>query len=160
MKVEKLENYVPKLTEVATWHFTEWHDLYPGSTLADFVNDLHNCLNDDAVPSTWVLVDGDEVVGSASILTQDMTTHPELSPWLANVFIKPEYRGKRLGSILINEVMRIAADKGLDLLHLFTEDQREFYEKLGWQAIKQERYQHAEVTIMAINLNERRAQVA
>ena len=132
------------------------HNLYPQSTIDDFIRDLEDSLSAGTVTGTWILVDGQELIGSASILKQDMTTNTDLSPWLANVFIRPGYRGRGLGRFLIRDIMDKAAESGLSWLYLFTEDQAQFYQKLGWKIIRQEEYNKAQVSIMSVNLKERR----
>ncbi len=154
MKVEKLNKYQQYLNEIAAWHYNEWHSLYPGSTINDFIRDLQDSLSEDTVPDTWVLIDEQEVIGSASILKQDMTTNTSLSPWLANVFVKPEHRGKGFGKFIITAVMNEAKKKGLSVLYLFTENQSQFYKKLGWEIIKQEKYHKINVSVMSVNLRE------
>ncbi|WCE32469.1 GNAT family N-acetyltransferase [Vibrio sp. SCSIO 43137] len=154
MKVENLTQHPHLTEEIARWHYNEWHSLYPESTFQEFVQDIEHCLNEEAVPATRVLLDSDKVVGSASVLKQDMTTNQHLSPWLANVYISPEHRGKGLGSILIEQVMKQVQQTGIETLYLFTEDQACFYKRLGWQLLKQENYSGAEVSIMAADLRE------
>jgi len=154
MKVENLTQHPHLTEEIALWHYNEWHSLYPESSFQEFVQDIEQCLNQEAVPATWVLLDSGKVVGSASVLKQDMTTNQHLSPWLANVYISSEYRGKGLGSLLIEEVMKQVQQTGIETLDLFTEDQACVYKRLGWQLLKQESYSGAEVSIMAANLKE------
>jgi N-acetylglutamate synthase-like GNAT family acetyltransferase len=94
------------------------------------------------------------VIGSASILEQDMTTNTHLSPWLANIYICKSQRGKGLGMLLVKEVLSQAKKNGLNQLYLFTSDQARFYKKMGWAEIKQEIYQGKNVSIMSINLSD------
>ncbi|MGI2259009.1 GNAT family N-acetyltransferase [Shewanella sp. GXUN23E] len=152
MILAELSHAPQHIPTLARWHFNEWHLLYPGRTLDDFQADLQACLTDASVPVTWVLLDGDRAVGSASILRHDMTTNQQLSPWLANVYICPEYRGRGLGNQLITGVMQRAYKRGIERLYLFTEDQQAFYRRLGWRLLKQDVYEGAEVAIMSINL--------
>ncbi|MDT9702904.1 GNAT family N-acetyltransferase, partial [Streptomyces sp. P17] len=61
-----------------------------------------------------------QVVGTASILLQDMQTNRDLSPWLANIYLAPAARGKGLGKWLVLQVMQQAQQLGLTKLYLFT----------------------------------------
>jgi len=154
MKVENLTQHPHLTEEIARWHYNEWHSLYPESSFQEFVQDLEQCLSEESVPATWVLLDSGEVIGSASVLKQDMTTNLHLSPWLANVYISPEHRGKGLGSILIEQVMKQVQQTDIETLYLFTEDQACFYKRLGWRLLKQEQYSGAEVSVMAVKLSD------
>ena len=136
------------IPEMAKWHYQEWGALFPEKSEADFVSDLVTTLNDAELPLSWVLLLDQQVVGTASILLHDMQTNRELSPWLANIYLAPSVRGKGLGKWLVQQVMAEADKLAIKQLYLFTEDQAAFYQRIGWQALKQELYQGKAVTIM------------
>lgn len=138
---------------LAEWHYREWHHLYPRESLQDFAADLQHSLQRGTVPCTWILQQGDAVWGSASVLERDMDTNTDLGPWLANVYIHPERRGRGLGRQLIRDVMAECRAMGIDKLYLFTPDQERFYQSLGWQTRKHERYHGEEVCIMQASLS-------
>lgn len=92
-------------------------------------------------------------MGSAAITANDMETRPELTPWLASVFVAPEFRNRGVGSRLVMHVMQQAKDAGVDTLYLFTPDRVSFYEKLGWRTFNEEFYRGHLVTIMSIRLD-------
>ncbi|GGW52584.1 GNAT family N-acetyltransferase [Alishewanella tabrizica] len=143
-----LKHYPEHIPEIAKWHFQEWGELFPEKSEADFASDLAATLNDGTVPLSWVLMLDEQVVGTASILLDDMQTNRDLSPWLANIYLAPAARGKGLGKWLVQQVMLQAQQLGLTKLYLFTEDKPEFYQQFGWQPLKQERYEGTLVTIM------------
>lgn len=152
MTFEPLRAHPRHLDTLAAWHFAEWHSLYPEHSLEDFTRDLQASMGDDFIPGTWVLLDAEQLIGSASILHQDMSTNTDLSPWLANVYIAEQYRGRGLGQQVVKALMDQARNAGLHRLYLFTEDQVAFYHKLGWQVIRQHSYNQAEVSVMAVDL--------
>lgn len=141
---------------IASWHFAEWHALFPHKTAQDFADDLACCLHDASqdelqqpLPQTWLVLSAQgEICGTVSLLLSDMTTNQDLSPWLANVFIAPEFRGQGIGKQVVQAVMAKAAARQVSPLYLFTEDQQQFYQRLGWQLLKQERYEGEWVSIM------------
>ena len=152
MNIANLTDYPQSIQQIAEWHYREWHELYPEKMLSDFERDLEESLNSETIPQTWLLIDADEICGTASLLKHDMTTNIELSPWLANIFIRPDKRGMGLGKYLVAAVMREAAMLRIPTLYLFTEDQRAFYEKLGWSLLKNQIYQGKAVAIMRADL--------
>ncbi len=154
MKVEHLKHHPNAIDTLSAWHFDEWSHLYPDMTLADFADDLRDCLPGAAIPATWVLVDEQGVWGSASVIEQDMTTNQDLSPWLASVYVDASRRGERLGQKLVRHVMAASARAGLEELYLFTPGQAYFYQTLGWSVLREEEYQGQAVTIMRVDLPE------
>ncbi|MGY8814065.1 MAG: GNAT family N-acetyltransferase, partial [Gammaproteobacteria bacterium] len=79
-----------------------------------------------------------------------MQSRLELSPWLAGVFVAPQCRNLGIGSQLVRHVMQEACDAEIKKLYLFTPDQEQFYEKLGWTTFSREEYQGTPVTVMEI----------
>jgi N-acetylglutamate synthase-like GNAT family acetyltransferase len=100
------------------------------------------CLSNDVLPQTWLLQDAaGEIVGTGSLLLQDMATNQQLSPWLANIYLVPAVRGQGLGRSLVQQIMQQAASLQIHTLYLFTEDQQAFYQRLGWQFHHSELYE-------------------
>ena len=134
---------------VAPWHHAEWHGFYPAKTLADFAADLAESLQSTSIPQTWLLLDHDgAMVGTCSLLTHDMSINRHLSPWLANIYVHPDARGRGLGKVIVQHVMAQAGGLGIPTLYLFTEDQQGFYEKLGWQLLERQSYEGETVSLM------------
>ena len=152
METVNLKQYPKHLFEIAQWHFEEWGEFYPDSDLNEFKQDLEESLSDNDIPQTWILIEDGQVHGSASILAQDMNINTDLSPWLANIYIRASKRGQGLGFQFVRDVLLDAKARGLGRLYLFTEDQRRFYQRLGWQVLKQDVYQDKTVDIMTIDL--------
>lgn len=152
MKIVNLKEYECHINEIAKWHFDEWAYLYPDKNQSDFENDLKESLSIDFIPQTWLIFDDDNLVcGTTSLLKDDMKTNLDLSPWLANVYITKNKRGKGLGKHIVLAVMKKAFDLGIKCLYLFTDSQLNFYSQLGWVAIKKETYEGNIVYIMKYN---------
>lgn len=67
---------------------------------------------------TLVAHAGREFVGTVSVIASDMVERPGLTPWIADVWVDPEYREHRMGSALVNAAERLAAERGEDVLYL------------------------------------------
>ena len=93
-----------------------------------------------------------ELLGSASIVEFSMPDRKDLSPWLASVYTFPAYRGRGVATSLTKHVIEYMRQLGYRTLYLFTDDQREFYSKLGWVDIEKAQIADIPVTIMAKNL--------
>lgn len=153
MRIESIAAHPGLIETVARWQFGEWGHLEPGDSLEARIAYLgRQAANPGRIPMTFIALEGDEPLGSASAVEQDMSTHPELTPWLASVYVKPEARGHGVASALVRRVMQEVTALGTTRLFLFTESARGLYEKLGWYAIGVEWFEGSDVTIMAIDL--------
>ena len=135
------------LEKLAAWHHAQWSHLYPGQTLGERTKTMQSHLSHKPVPSTFIAID-QEPVGSASIIESDMETHPELTPWLASVYVDEPYRNQGIGNALVEHVVDFAANNMIDRLYLFTPDRQAFYRHLGWHYLGSENYHGEDVTIM------------
>lgn len=137
------------IPQIAQWHYDEWHRLFPDRTPADFAAELTESLQSDTIPQTWLLLDHQQqVCGTGSLLLRDMKTNHHLHPWLANIFLHPDSRGRGLGRALVQQLMQEACQLGVQVLYLFTEDQQSFYQKLGWTLHHRELYEGEWVSVM------------
>jgi GNAT superfamily N-acetyltransferase len=144
------------LATLAQWHQKEWAYLNPGETLEQRMTRMQPYLNQCFIPSTFIARDT-TLLGSAAIVENDMSGEPPLSqpltPWLASVFVAPEYRQMGIGTKLVRHVMAQAKQQGVETLYLYTPDKSKFYEKLGWRMNSIEPYHGHQVSIMQATLN-------
>lgn len=151
MRIEHIAAHPNLVETVARWQWGEWGHLNPADSLAARIASLRDQTNPDRIPTTYIALNGDEPLGSASLVDYDMETHRELSPWLASVYVTPTARGRGVASALVRRVVRQAAVLGNPRLYLYTENARGLYEKLGWRVIATDHFEGSLVTIMAIN---------
>ncbi len=158
MHIIDLKQQPQHIPAIAAWHFAEWAHLNPGRTQAWLEAHMQCYLGDVFMPSMFIAVDGDEgeaqVLGTSSIIVHDLAARPDLTPWLANVYVDGSQRGKGLGRQLVVHAMQQAKQAGIKTLYLFTPDQQAFYQRLGWQYLCTEYlHGHAE-TVMQISLDD------
>ncbi len=142
----------PALVEIiAGWHQETWGHL-TGRSHAERIQEFDEQLASDRIPLTVVAFAAGRPVGSASLLVEDMDTHPDWTPWLASVFVLPEFRRRGIGERLCRRIVAEARRLGVPRLYLFTPDKAPFYEKMGWQALAEEPYRGESVTTMRLEL--------
>ncbi|MBV9829805.1 MAG: GNAT family N-acetyltransferase [Alphaproteobacteria bacterium] len=76
------------------------------------------------LPTTFVMLADDEPVGMASLVERDLEDRPDLTPWLAGVYVIPEARGRGHATRLIYAVEDLANDEGIATLWLYTASAR------------------------------------
>jgi len=148
MTIELLADHLDALPTLARWQHSEWGDLRVGDTLEARTARLEREVGRDQIPLTVVALANTEVLGSASLVAHDMDTRPELTPWLAGVFVGPEYRRRGIASELVRRIVAEAARLRVPLLYLYTMQSEKLYENLGWAVEERTKYRGHEVVIM------------
>jgi N-acetylglutamate synthase-like GNAT family acetyltransferase len=151
-KITDLKTEPHHIPVLADWHHKEWSSLNPGKTVDQRIAAMSSYLCEDLVPSTFI-AKGNQLMGSSAIIENDMDTRPELTPWLASVFVAKEFRNQGIGSRLVKHVIEKARKAGIRELYLFTPDRVAFYERLGWQVLNnEEEYRGHWVTVMSCKI--------
>jgi N-acetylglutamate synthase-like GNAT family acetyltransferase len=148
MTIEYLADHPEFLSILAEWQHAEWGYLRPGDSLEARTKRLRGEGERGRIPLTVVAHENGKVLGSASLIPHDMETRLELSPWLAGVFVGPDYRRKGIGAELVRRIMAEAASLKVPVLHLYTVHSQKFYANLGWSLQEHTAYREQNVAIM------------
>jgi GNAT superfamily N-acetyltransferase len=92
----------------------------------------------DDIPLSFVALSGSFPVGMVSLKENDLWTRKDLNPWLASLYVLPEYRRIGIGEMLVQSVIKKAQQMLFKNLYLFTGreegiDLNSYYEKRGWK---------------------------
>ncbi|MXP63750.1 N-acetyltransferase [Roseomonas sp. M0104] len=98
-----------------------------------------------AVPQTFVLLAAGEPVATASLVAGDLDSMPELTPWLAGLFVLPAARGQGHARRLLARAEAAARQAGFTAVWLYTEAAEDFYARAGWEVV--ERLPHGAGTL-------------
>lgn len=83
-------------------------------------------------PKTFVLTVRGRFAGTCGLWRSDLMSRQDLCPWLAFLYVKPEYRNNRFGARLQKTVVGYAETLGYKKVYLYT-DLKNYYEKTGWK---------------------------
>jgi GNAT superfamily N-acetyltransferase len=92
-------------------------------------------------PQTFVLLIDGEPVGTASLVAHDLAVRPDLTPWLAGVFVAPEVRGRGYVGRLIGAVEAASRAAAIPTLWLYTTAAERIYARAGWRTV--ETFEHS-----------------
>jgi GNAT superfamily N-acetyltransferase len=139
-------------TAIADIQFSFWGSLTGYQSAADYERFLHRAAISSALPAVLIACRNDSFIGSVNLLENEMTTRPELSPWMGQLFVLDGERGAGVGRILIDAAIAYAATLGYRRLHLFTSGTLpQFYGSLGWKPLETIDYLGKLRTIMAFD---------
>jgi GNAT superfamily N-acetyltransferase len=151
MQIRFLADVPGHARTLATWHHAQWGHLYSDWTYEVALAELDDHATRRGLPTTLVALEGDALLGSASLVDEDA---PELrdqgDAWLASLYVIPAARGRGLGQQLVRAVVALARQQGLGRLWLFTPEHAAFYAGLGWSECGRAQLRGVEVTLMQI----------
>jgi N-acetylglutamate synthase-like GNAT family acetyltransferase len=154
-EVKFLADAPEHVEQLALWHYREWSQFFPDWTLAIATQELTVQAACRDFPTTLVLMQANQLLGSVSLITEDAEEFDYIgSPWLASLYVLPEFRGLGAGALLVKSLMQHAKKISLNAIYLFTPDHRGFYERLGWQAMCQANLHGQTVDIMKVDLDQ------
>ena len=78
--------------------------------------------------------------------------HP-VSPWLAGLYVAPEFRRRGIGKLLIRAIEDQARKRGNAQLYLYADDATSYYEKLEWRVVEQTMWKDHPMALMARDLS-------
>ena len=148
MTIEYLADHPEAIPILAEWQHAEWGYVRPGDTAEKRAVRLQGWSNRDRIPLTVVALEGNDVLGSASLIEHDMETRMELTPWLAGVFVGEPYRRRGIGAQLVRRIMDETRKLKAPLLYLYTVHSEKFYAALDWKLMERTTYREHEIVIM------------
>jgi len=136
----------PHGATIAAWLHAEWWAA-EGWSLAATQAFLEAAVGPTA-PIAFVAVQNGAPVGTAMLDTEDLASRPDLTPWLASVWVAPASRGQGVATALVRHVEASAAALGHPELWLHTADAAAFYERIGWERAGYETWRDEPATLM------------
>lgn len=114
--------------KMANWFHEKW-----GVPLEAYLESMDECLEkQNGVPSWYIAVDGEKIIGGLGVIENDFHDRKDLAPNVCAVYVEEEYRKQGIAGELLNFVCEDLKRYGVDTLYLVT-DHTGFYERYGWE---------------------------
>lgn len=123
------------MEEVARWLWLEWAK-GDGYTLEEIVYRTRYASQRNTIPQTLIALKDGKPAGVVSLWHNDLKTRQDLTPWMATLYVKEEYRNLHIGQRL--QAASIEAVRALGRyprLYLITKLDN-YYEKIGWKFVE------------------------
>lgn len=139
--IHRLEPGSPLIPILAAWRHRAFFEA-EGYTPDQSVAQLDGLVRLSAeTPDTYQValvaeLDG-EAVGTCLLIDREpVTRHPDLTPFLAGLFVVETARRRGVGAALVRAAEDQARSHGFARLYLYTDTARAFYERLGWRLLE------------------------
>jgi predicted N-acetyltransferase YhbS len=141
----------PEIALCAKWRLAAFGDVL-GASLSDEIQRLED----------FVQGGGDQIVlmasfdgvpaGTCLLAPKELETCHVLSPWLAGLYVVPEFRRRGMGGILVRATEEQARQRGHSKIYLYSDDAIAYYEGLGWRVAEQTIWHGFPMALMARDL--------
>jgi GNAT superfamily N-acetyltransferase len=145
MEIRLLAERPEFVPTVAGWLFEQFGHLNPGASRERAEIRIRERLNTAGYPIAFIALENGTPIGTASLVDNDLEECPQLSPWLAGLFVLPQHRRCGHGAHLVSLATDHTRRGGSAKLHLFTPDRQAFFRKLGW--VESQRLLHRQVPV-------------
>jgi len=149
--IAPLIDHVAHLPLLAEWNLRTWGPA-TGRGYDGYVARLTGYLSRGPLPIALIALVGGRPAGTACVNLDDMATRPDLSPWLANLYVDPAFRRRGIGGALVRAAEAAARAAGHAQLHLYTPNQERLYAALGWRVVERDVYDGEDVAVMVRDL--------
>ncbi len=136
IKYEYLADCKEQADKLGEAVYYQWEEMYKrqGKTVSEVTDTVKARAVTDAIPLTMVALENGTVCGSVTLKVNDFADYPDLTPWLAGVFVMPDSRGRGISKGLIAFAEKVAYEKfGKNELYLYTGSASTLYSKLGYK---------------------------
>ena len=147
-KLGYLRDHRNAIPTLARWHHEQWAWCTPHLTIDDRIRGFEDRVRYGEIPTGLVALVDDTIVGLACLVAQDLKSRPDLTPWLASVFVAVAFRGHGVGSALSERT----TEEAMNRLFLVTFNKVSFYSRLGWSVLEPTTYANTPATIMTKDL--------
>src|SRR5688572_24766614 len=131
LTIRRLEADEPAFEIVARWRYDAFF-AQDGGAFKESRDALHAWMRGLGYETALLAqVDG-QPAGSCLFVREEIDPKHDLTPWLAALYVAPEFRKQGIASALVRSIEQHARDVGCQELYLYTITAEPLYAKLGW----------------------------
>ena len=131
--IRRLEADEPAFEIVARWRFDAFF-AQDGGTFEESRDALRAWMAGLGYETALLAEVDAQPAGSCLFVREEIDPKHDLTPWLAALYVAPEFRKQGVARALVRAIEQHARDVGCRELHLYTVTAEPLYVKLGWIA--------------------------
>jgi predicted acetyltransferase len=132
IKITKKNRYYQEIINI----YYNWWLKSKKLSLIDIDNMFKDILDNNELPFIYALIINDTLIGTYQINQKDDIDEKEYEPYLANVFIKEQYRNRGFSRVLIEDSIKKTKELGYKTLYLHSRLEN-YYEKFGFKFLEE-----------------------
>ncbi len=134
MKIKKFSQLTEsELNYLIDIHYNHWVKFNPKMQKENTIYKFSKLYTKEELPFGIALIDDlDNIVGFCVFKIENLKKYPEIYPWLSDVMILENYRGKGYGKVLLKYGEEILKKLGYETIYVWTDQAPDFYKKLGF----------------------------
>jgi len=138
---------------IAQWYYDEWLSNVSDITVERVHEQVSKTGNRGKVPLTVIALKNEEFIGAVQLKLYENKCYPEYQHWLGGMYVKPQYRGQGISSVLIKQALIHALQVNVACLYLQCESHNiGLYQKHGFKFLHEGKHRMP-VSIMMLELN-------
>jgi len=154
LKIGDLLDYPEAFPVVADWIQSEWASFSGRSWDETYVR-YSQGIERGRLPVTLIALSDDKPVGLASLREKDSVDwYPGLTPWICNVYVAKEARGKKVATLLCRSLEKVASCLGYSIIYLATEYEDSLYHIMGYKTFKEIDYKELHLSLCRYDIPE------
>jgi GNAT superfamily N-acetyltransferase len=100
---------------------------------------LRENMSEVPIPLALVAHDDEAFLGTTSVIASDLAERPQLTPWVAAVWVEEKARGHGIGAALVERAVQDCFALEFDRAYLCARPRMfGFYERLGWALLERQ----------------------
>jgi predicted N-acetyltransferase YhbS len=153
MQIVPLKQRPNLAAQLAGLHAREWGHLYADWTEDAALNEFLQEPSFDRLPATLVAVEGHVLLGSVSVIYDDLPGWEYLNPWVASLYVVGHERGKGIGTVLLSAAEALLRTHSVPRAHVFTEHHATYFRRFGWSTYAKSTANGHDVVILVKELD-------
>jgi GNAT superfamily N-acetyltransferase len=125
----------PEISVCARWRTGEFADVL-GTSFEEEEQVLRELATDQSRQVALIALCDGMPAGTCLLVTSEIDPLHHVSPWLAGLYVAPEFRGIGVGRVLVTAIEEQARLRSIPRIYLYTDDSEvPYYRKLGWNVV-------------------------